>query len=86
MPLTQFTRHPVRFLTRSRDNTLCFGFDGEIYTLRPGGEPQKVAVRIAVDGRGTLDRIVPVNEGFTELTPVAQRQGVRLRVPRARSS
>ena len=44
VPLTQFTRHPVRFLTRSRDNTLCFSFDGEIYTLRPGGEAQKVAV------------------------------------------
>ncbi len=68
VPLTHFTRHPVRFLTRSRDDTLCFGFDGEIYTLRPGGEPQKVAVRIAVDGRGTLDRIVPVNDGFTEMS------------------
>ena len=68
VPLTRFTRHPVRFLTRSRDDTLCFGFEGEIYTLRPGGEPQKVAVRIAVDGRGTLDRIVPVNDGFTEMS------------------
>lgn len=57
----------MRFLTRALDDTLCFGYDGELYTLRPGGEPQKVAVRIAVDGRGTLDRVVPVNEGFTEM-------------------
>jgi len=68
VPLTRFSRHPVRFLTRARDNTLCFGYDGEIYTLRPGGEPQKVAIRIAVDGRASLDRIVPVNDGFTEMT------------------
>jgi tricorn protease len=66
-PLTHFTRHPVRFLTRASDSTLCFGFDGEIYTMKPGGEPSKVPVRIEVDGRGTLDRTVPVNEGFTEM-------------------
>jgi tricorn protease len=67
-PLTRFSLHPVRFLTRSRDNTLCFGWDGGIYTLRPGGEPQKVAIRVAVDGRATLEQIVPVNDGFTEMT------------------
>jgi tricorn protease len=66
-PLTHFTRHPVRFLTRATDSTLCFGFDGEIYTMKPGDEPAKVAIRIAVDGRNTLDKIVPVNEGFTEI-------------------
>jgi tricorn protease len=67
-PLTHFSRHPVRFLSRAQDNTLCFGYDGEIYTLKPGGEPRKVAVRIAVDGRANLDKVVPVNEGFTEMT------------------
>ncbi len=65
-PLTHFTKHPVRFLTRADDNTLCFSFDGEVYTMKPGGEPRKVTIRIAEDGRSTLDRIVPVNEGFTE--------------------
>lgn len=81
-PLTRFSRHPVRLLTRARDNTLCFGYDGEIYTLRPGGEPQKVPVRIAVDGRASLNRVVPVNDGFTEMTLAPGREGVRLRVPR----
>jgi Tol biopolymer transport system component/C-terminal processing protease CtpA/Prc len=65
-PLTRFTRHPVRFLTRSDANTLCFGYDGEIYTLLPGGEPGKVSVRIGADGRKALEKIVPVNENFTE--------------------
>jgi Tol biopolymer transport system component/C-terminal processing protease CtpA/Prc len=65
--LTHFSKNPVRFLTRSNNGTLCFSYDGEIHTLRPGGEPQKVAIRIAADGRGTLDKIVPVNEGFTEV-------------------
>ena len=64
--LTHFTKHPGRFLTRSTNDPLCFSFDGEIYTLQPGAEPRKVPVSIAEDGRETIDRIVRVNEGFTE--------------------
>ncbi len=66
--ITHFTKNPVRFLTRSKNNTLCFCYDGEIYTLQPGGEPKKVSVRIGADGRQVLDKIVPVNDGFTEAT------------------
>jgi Tol biopolymer transport system component/C-terminal processing protease CtpA/Prc len=66
--LTRFTKHPVRFLTRSNNNTFCFSEDGELWTMPPGGEPRKVPVRIAADGRNSLDKIVPVNEGFTEAT------------------
>jgi tricorn protease len=65
--LTHFTRNPVRFLTLAKDNTLCYGFDGEIYTQKPGGEPQKVDVRVAEDGRSTLEKILPVNGGVTEM-------------------
>ncbi len=64
--VTHFTRNPVRFLTRADDGLLCFGYDGEIYTMRPGAEPKKVAIRIAVDGRQAIDQIVPVDGGFTE--------------------
>jgi len=65
--LTHFTKQPVRFLTHAKNNTLCFTWDGEIYTLKPGGEPEKVSIRIGADGRSTQDKIVPVNEGFTEM-------------------
>ncbi|MDO6434959.1 S41 family peptidase [Flavitalea sp. BT771] len=65
--LTHFSKHPVRFLTRANDNTLCFGFDGEIYIKRGAGEPQKVPVRIAEDGRVVVERTLPVNGGLTEM-------------------
>ncbi|HEX9513889.1 MAG TPA: S41 family peptidase [Puia sp.] len=65
--LTHFTKHPVRFLTHAGDNTLCFGFDGEIYTKKGSGEPQKVNIRIAEDGRFALEKILPVNGGVTEM-------------------
>jgi len=64
--LTHFSKNPVRFLTRSKNNTLCFTYDGEIYTLQPGGEPKKVAIRVNADGRSPQESITPVNDGFTE--------------------
>jgi len=67
VPLTHLDKHPVRFLTRANNNTLCFSYDGDIYTLQPGGEPRKVDITINADGRGGIDKIVPVNSDFTGL-------------------
>lgn len=64
--LTNFKKHPVRFLSSSDDNVLCFSFDGEIYTMSPNGKPKKVSITLNYDGRSNLDKIVPVNSGFTE--------------------
>ena len=40
--LTQFKNNPVRHLSASKDNTLCFTWDGEIYTLKNGEAPKSV--------------------------------------------
>ena len=64
--VTKFTKNPVRFLTRSKSGTLAFSYDGELYTMKPGGEPQKVNVRIGADGRDAIEKIVPINGGMTE--------------------
>ena len=66
-PLTHFTKHPVRFLTASRGDVLCFAYDGEIWTLAPGGEPRKVPIAVHVDGRASLEKTVPVNGAMTEM-------------------
>ncbi len=47
--ITHHTDNPVRFLTSSADGLLCYGYDGEIYTVREGGEPRKVDVNIVTD-------------------------------------
>ena len=47
--ITHYTHSPVRFLSASVDDTLCFGYDGEIYTLSPGGQPRKVEIEIVSD-------------------------------------
>ena len=47
--LTHHKNNPVRFLTVAGIGTLCYGYNGEIYTLREGGEPQRVNITIAAD-------------------------------------
>ena len=47
--ITQHTKHPVRFLTASKNGTLCYGYDGGIYTLKEGGQPQKVNINVVTD-------------------------------------
>ncbi len=47
--LTHHKDNPVRFLTVAGNGTLCYGYNGEIYTLREGGSPQRVNITIAAD-------------------------------------
>ncbi len=47
--VTKFKTHPVRFLSMSDNGTLCFTYDGEIYTKVPGAEPQKVKINLLRD-------------------------------------
>lgn len=47
--VTSFKTHPVRFLSISDDGTLCYGYDGEIYTQQPGSSPQKLNIEIVRD-------------------------------------
>lgn len=45
--ITQFDHHPVRNLSLSNNGTLCFNYDGEIYTVSENDEPIKVKVHIS---------------------------------------
>lgn len=64
--LTRFTKYPVRDLSLAQNNTLCFTYNGEIYTLKEGSQPQKVDVRIFNDGRAGTVKNVPINGNTTE--------------------
>ena len=44
--VTNFKTHPVRFLSASGNGTLCFGYNGEIYTMAEGSSPKKLKVEI----------------------------------------
>ena len=47
--ITFHKQHPVRFLSIANDGKLCYGYNGEIYTLTAGKQPQKVKVTILAD-------------------------------------
>ena len=61
--VTFFKTHPVRFLSISRDGTLCFGYNGEIYTMSGSSSPRKFDVKITPDGPTDKYARLPVKEG-----------------------
>ncbi len=65
--VTQFKKHPVRFLTASNDGTLCFSYDGNIYTKTGNAEPQKVRITIQSEAKANNERIVNVTGGVRDL-------------------
>ena len=64
--LTSFKEHPVRHLSRSNDNTLCFTWNGEIYLASEKSDPKKVTINISTDTRTNAEKIVSINGGATE--------------------
>lgn len=61
--LTHFHGSPVRYLSASDQGTLCFSFDGGIYTLTPGSEPRQVDVSIVSDKQAEPMRRGKVRQG-----------------------
>ena len=65
--ITHHTKHPVRFLSVADNGLLCYGFDGEIYTMQPGQKPKKLEVQIVSD-RNDQDLIRQIRRsGATEM-------------------
>jgi Tol biopolymer transport system component/C-terminal processing protease CtpA/Prc len=66
--VTHFATNPVRFLSASAAGDLCFGYDGEIYTLAANAtEPQKVAIEIAAGSDEPERSVDTKSEGATEM-------------------
>jgi len=65
--VTDFKNHPVRFLSIAKNKTLCFGYDGEIYTMKNGEQPKKVDIQIQTEGKLNPYEIVSINSGATQL-------------------
>ena len=47
--VTSFKDNPVRYLSIAGDGTLCFSWNGDLYTLKSGGSPAKVAITLQKD-------------------------------------
>lgn len=54
--LTDFKSHPVRFLSAAK-GVLAFTYNGELYTMKPGGKPEKLAIDVTdteIEGESTI--------------------------------
>lgn len=64
--ITHFEKNPVRFVTVAQNGTLCFGYDGEIYTSDQNGNSKKVQINILNDDRYTNYSNETFTSGATE--------------------
>jgi Tol biopolymer transport system component/C-terminal processing protease CtpA/Prc len=62
--VTNYERHPVRFVSISNDETLCYTFDGKLYTLPRNGQPRQVKVDIFRDNQPMTTQFI--TNGATE--------------------
>ncbi len=65
--LTFYKGNPVRYLSAADNGTLSYSYDGELYTLKEGMKPEKVAIQIITD---QIERPVQertMNSGATAL-------------------
>ncbi|MBB6460314.1 S41 family peptidase [Flammeovirga kamogawensis] len=61
--ITTFIKDPVRFLTVTNSATMCFGFDGEIYTVKEGEQPKKVNISIKSDAKVNNTTFIKAHKG-----------------------
>ena len=65
--ITNFKNFPVRYLSSSDDGTLCFSYDGELYTLKTGSEPKKVSIEIRAEDKRNNEEFISVNGNAREM-------------------
>ncbi len=66
--LTFYDKNPVRFLSVSKDGTLAFSYNGDLFTMKDSGSPQKVEISINRD------------EDQRDITPLTMRSASSIAV------
>jgi len=64
--LTNFKMHPVRFLTLG-NGLFSFSQDGELFTMREGQRPKKVAINLRTQAIANSDKFISINGGVREM-------------------
>ncbi len=69
--ITNFKDHPVRFLSIGENGKMAFTFNGELYTMTPGGTPSPLTINVTDDSIqepinvsvSSVDEAVPSPDG-----------------------
>lgn len=65
--ITNFDKHPIRFLSAANNGTLCFTYNGEIYTKENGQQPKLLQVTILSDEVETEIKYSTKTRGASEM-------------------
>lgn len=65
--VTSFKMNPVRFLSISNNGKLCFSYDGDLYTLTAGGQPNKLTINIRLGDKSNSQQIIPISGNVREM-------------------
>jgi tricorn protease len=65
--VTNFKKHPVRFLTIANNGMLCFSYNGHLYTKTGSGEPKQVPVQIPYDVKANNEKIMAISRGIRDM-------------------
>lgn len=63
--ISDFKTHPVRFLSASDSDLLCYGYHGEIYTQQVGSAAKKVKIEIINDQPTSKIATIKMNGGIS---------------------
>mgnify|MGYP002623176762 CR=1 FL=1 len=64
--VTSHGPHPVRFLSIANDGTLCYGYNGEIWTRAAGEDSKRVQITAVSDNRENTSEVSVIRSGATE--------------------
>ncbi|MEQ1904528.1 MAG: S41 family peptidase [Pirellulaceae bacterium] len=65
--VTKHTTHPVRFLSIASNDTLCYGYNGQVWIKPAGEEPRAVEIKIAAGPRDNGFSVEQLRSGATEV-------------------
>ncbi|WP_178988380.1 S41 family peptidase [Winogradskyella schleiferi] len=67
--ISDFTMHPVRHLSVSNTDILCYNFNGQIYTQKPNASPKLISVDVSGDTSLLKNELLFVNDDVEEMVP-----------------
>jgi len=65
--LTHYTDNPVRYISVSDDGLISYSYNGELWTLREGEEPKKVAIDILSDSYEKDEKQMTISGNITSI-------------------
>lgn len=65
--VSSLDKHPVRSLSISSNGVLSFSYDGELFTLKEGESPKKVAVEIVSDERYNPEKTLKIGGNANQI-------------------